>query len=238
MNSYIYARITVFTILLLLISIIALIIPSYLFIVKKTTISFDALFAPLMKQSITHYIEENFLHKPFQSLSLAILKNKFPEIDNARIWYNQNSIYCTIETQKPLLRINEDHILMENGTIFDKNHFDQTLIRRLYTLQVKNAKQEFLANHCKALKQIPSPIFERFKITWINHTCIELQDKTAANVFIYTDIYTCMNTTLINHYEKIKKGITSQHSFAKKLWRFDVRFKNQIVLAQKSVGDI
>lgn len=240
MNRIMYARIAAFALLLFIISVVWLVIPSYLFIVKKCTFSFDNYLAPRIKQEISTCIQEQFVNKPFRSLSLITIKNQFPHLENIVAGYTcQGIVHCIMRTQKPLLRINENFVLMENGHVYDTAYFDQKVLHTLHMMHTADQNlKEFSATHVDAIKKIHRYLFEHFNLTWIDHTCIELQDKKIPNFFVRTDIQTTLTEKLFQCYEKIKKQIMSQRLFAKKQWRFDVRFKNQIIVAQKGVGEL
>lgn len=64
-----------------------------------------------------------------------------------------------------------------------------------------------------------------------------MHDKKSTNFVLVAQYKTNFDKKLLYYYEQIKQQIMSQRSYIKKRWRIDIRFKNQIIVTQRDVGD-
>jgi hypothetical protein len=214
-------------------------IQSYLFIISACTFKFDSYFAELSQQNIMRFGHDTFINKPFQKIPLESIKEKFPFVDSIAGMYSfGGKLVCTIKSLRPLLRINNNKLMMTNGQIFDDAYFSQEMAYCVPTMSVKNKTNVLSSQLFKDyLQSFPHDLFDIFSIIWLNHTVIELHDKKDTSFTMIAQCQTDFNSRLVHHYELIKKHIMSQRSYAKKQWNIDVRFKNQIIVGQRTVED-
>ncbi len=232
-----YSQMGVAIICLLLGGLLWFVVPSYLFIIKKCTIVGDSRLAPGIAQSIVNFIEESSVNKSFQALSLVKVKRQFPIIEHLESTYAPSgSLHCSFKAVRPLMLINDQYLFMNDNSIQNSDTFAPFALCDLPIITMCQEGTVELSYECKnCLKKLSYHLFDQFFIRWIDHTCIYLKDKQLPNIIVRADAQSILDDTLLTKYERVKSDIARQRSYAKKSWLIDVRFKNQIVVAQKGV---
>lgn len=216
-----------------------ILIPSYFFVVNHCTFKFDGNFAETMKNTIMKFSQEKFLKRSFFSVAPEVLKQEFPLIKAVQCDYQYGGkVCCFLQAIEPLLIINNSFCLLRNGDLRDMHYFSDIGLQDLPSISIQsNEKLELLENFKECIQRMPLYFFDHFTITWRDHTFIQLQDKKFSQCTIIAHYQTAFDDLLLRNYEVIKQEIMSQHLNIKKQWIVDIRFKNQIVVAQKNVGE-
>lgn len=214
------------------------IIPSYLFITTRCSFSCDNILIESMQQDIKEGIQKKILNTPFHALNLQEIKQAFSFLKDIHIWYHYpGKVHCSIQTHTPLVLINNSFMMVENGNLYALNFFDEELKHTIPSLEIMPKDFTFLSEYCVShIKKIPASFFEQFKIVLVDHTCFELYDKKNPNIVLTINAQTVCNEKLLQRYGVIKRQLVAQRFFAKKNWRIDMRFKNQILVAQSDMG--
>ena len=215
-----------------------IVVPSYFFIVQNCSFTLDTCFSEALKNDIGQWAQEKFLKKSFHSLPMSALKLKFPVVDTVSIGYRlDGTVHCAVRALRPLVVINQQYLMMDDGQLTNKDFFSCVVVDSLPSITVKYNDNLQLSSVFQACIQgMPDAFFDRYIITWIDHTMIEFRDKNNPEFFMLAQYQTDFNDRLIDNYEQIKHQIMSQHSYVKKQWSIDVRFKNQSIVAQKNAG--
>jgi hypothetical protein len=239
MNMINIARITIGTFCLFTGFVLWLCIPSYFFIVRSCKFNFDNYCAENSQQAIMRYGQEKFVKKPFQKITLESIKTEFPFIShiNAHYYYGGN-VYCSLKAFQPFLTINDKFVMAGDGHLYDMSIFATDAVSCIPSIQMTNESDVHNSQFFKRyVNNFPLTLFKLFSIKWVDHTFIELHDKNSPQFFLVSQYETNFDKKLLHYYEQIKQQIMSQRSYAKKQWRIDVRFKNQIIVTQRDVGD-
>lgn len=227
------------------------------FCIDRCSVQFVGQFNSDQKKSIESFIAKNnsCLNS---SLSVAVkkIKKRFPSVKKVELFSNAQGITtASIESEKPLLKINEHFILVDNGMLLQQKLFDQNYIKDLKHLNFLNSdfisetfdfddmNNEYVGKmpgiFLKTALHIPSFLFQKYKITCKSSSKWLLQDKTQKNFFILWNESKIPNESILNVCNEIKKNLVSRKKFlGKKVrdWVADVRFEDQIILFAKAGG--
>lgn len=215
------------------------VVPAYLFVIKKCIIVCDSSLAPGVREPLINFVKNYSFNKPFHSFSCEVIKQKFPLISHIDSTYAEGSLYCSFKTVRPCLSINNQYLLMEDNSVQHVDQFTQDSIAALPTIMTCQEGVVSLPTDSKNfLRKVPYIFFERFSLRWIDHTSLYLRDKQAPNIFMRANSQSIFDERLLTKYDKVKSEIVRQRYHAKKQWVVDVRFKNQIIVAQKGVEDL
>ncbi|NBQ17359.1 hypothetical protein EBU24_03515, partial [bacterium] len=116
---------------------------------------------------------------------LQNIKELFPEIKHVSLADAagnriKNKRIIKLSAYKPVVKINETELLLENGKIVSLMHFDQRFINALYHVQVKKDKQvfaDFAKKYNNFQKSADLEIFEQYKVSWYSDQSILLDPK-------------------------------------------------------------
>ena len=177
---------------------------------------------------------------------LQNIKELFPEIKQVSLADTagnriKNKRIIKLIAHKPVVKINETELLLENGTIVLAGHFDQKFINSLYQVQVKKDKQVlsiFAQKYNNFQKSADLEIFEKYKISWYDEQSILLDPKDNQYSAYIGTAETIFNTDLLKACALVEEKLIAQEKDTKKnkKWFLDVRFKNQIVAFNKKEG--
>lgn len=232
-----YGQMGVASICMLLVGVIWFIVPSYFFIIKKCTILSDSLLVHAMQKAVIDCIEESCLNRPFQHISLMRIKQRFPMIAQINgIYKSEGSLYCSFKVVHPRMIINDRYLFMEDDSVHQIDDFSLHVLVGLPSITIEQEGALELSTECKnCLKKLPFSIFERFAVHWIDHTCIYLRDKQLPIIEARADVQSIFDDRLLNKYDTIKNETMNQRRSVKRHLIVDMRFKNQVIIAQKSV---
>ncbi len=213
---------------------------SYLFMVTDCIVTFDNYLSEPFKGAITQFCKETFLKRPFYACKAQLVQEEFSFLKTINLQYQLGGkTGCFITGQRPLLLVNENLVLLSSGLLHEATLFASYALQDLPGVFVKNTEQKKVPEHFQTWAyMMPSIFFEKYYITWVDHTHIELQDKDSKLCTMIAQHQTVFDTKLITLYEQTKKHHMSLRcSYSKKRLIIDVRFKNQIVVTQRDVGD-
>lgn len=216
------------------------VIPSYFFIIKQCSFQCDSLLAPMIRDSLQSFIKNYCLNKPFQLLELSAIQQQFPYVRQIDARYDSfGKFTCFCKVVRPHILINNKYLLMDDGSIHQRDYYTPHICKALPSITYTHDTPESLsAQSIACLSKIPSDLFERFSLFWVDQTSIYLQDKITPALIMRTDIYSILDDRLLNKYETIKTEIVGQRNYEKKQWVLDMRFKNQVVIAQKGMEGV
>lgn len=222
-----------------LLGILWLIVPYSLFKIKKCTVLPDLLLASHIKSELVEFVESSCINRAFYAISLKNIQQKFPIVARVDGSFEHDGLFhCLLKTARPLLRINDAYVLMDDESVHPIDNFSENSIAHLPALLIGHEHTTEFSSECKGcLKRLPMRLFKQFSLTWVDHTRIYLNDTLTPNIVAVVDSQSIFDDRLVDKYEKIKKEIMQQRFFAKKPWTVDLRFKNQGIVAQKKVEE-
>jgi hypothetical protein len=179
------------------------------------------------------------LQKIFDEHSLTTLKSHFDFLGavNAR-YISPGYVHISLRTLNPIIRINDQHVMLENGAIASTTIFQQTVIQELPTILVeekeKISSKKFAFHLKRWLENCSSELFALYTIRWIDHTRIQLCDKSVPNFCIITHAAKNPSHPCFSQCNSIKNQLFTQHTQKnqkeQKKWGVDIRFKNQFIV--------
>lgn len=216
-----------------------LFIVSSLLIITRCTFLFDSSLAKNIKQSIITISNNQFLKKSFLQAKPAIIQQYFPIITAVQLRYQDNgSMLCRVKAIDPQLIINDSFCLGINGQLYDKNIFSSKTLRTIPSITIQSTEKIESCPYFKDyITKMPLHFFEYFTITWIDHTRIILHDKLSPNHTLLAHYQTDFDDQLLHYYNMAKQAAPKKRAL-KKQWVVDVRFKNQIIVAQKNMESL
>jgi len=216
-----------------------------LFITQRYTISLDALCSEKIHADIEEYAHKNILKTIFNKHSLATLKSHFDFLGmvNAR-YISPGYLHLSLKTHNPIIRINDQHVMLENGAITQSTIFFQEVIQELPNILVDEKEpvtSKKFAFHLKQwFERCALDLFVHYTIRWIDQTHIQLHDKITPNFYIITHAEKNPSFPCLNHCNLIKNQLLTQATLKnqkdQKKWGIDIRFKNQFIVHSMHEG--
>lgn len=224
-------------ILSLCIGLLWFVVPSYFFVIKDCSIRHDSLLSPAVCEVMSSYIKNHCLERPFQSLLLSSIKQQFPYVAQIDAYYSYPGILsCICKALNPRLVINEKYLFMDDTSIHLCENYAGEVCKKLPTITFAQKEITNLSEECcRCLSKISLELFEQFSLYWVDETSLYLRDKANPALIVRSDIHSIFDERLIAKYKIMKNEITSQRNYAKKEWMLDMRFKNQVIIAQKGM---
>lgn len=218
---------------------------NYLFTAQQYTVNIDSIISDTFHNEIVQYTQQYILNKSFSTRSLRELQSQFTVINKIDARYTKpGHLHLTLHVFKPIICINIDDVMLENGGIASKKLFREEILKQLPTITVAHHEQaeqnETSFSFLKRwIEQTTLDLFERFKVRWINHTKVELEPKQHSNFCIITD-HTIMPThDCLSYCDYIQKQLCMQgigKKMKEKTWGVDIRFKNQFIVHSMHKG--
>jgi len=217
----------------------------YLFITQQYTLTLDSLCSEKTHTDIQKYAQEYVLKTMFDAHTISNLKSQFAFLGTVHAHYvSPGHVHIALKTLQPIIRINDTHVLLENGALAAITIFHEDIIKELPTMLVAQTEKidspHFAFRLKQWLDQCSTELFAHYTIRWIDHTNIQLHDKELPNFCIITHYtknpsYPCANQCLY-----IKNQLVAQHAFKtskeQKRWGVDIRFKNQFIVHRLHEG--
>lgn len=215
---------------------------------KKYFLVLDNILSENLESSISEYINKDLINKKPQELNQK-LQEKFPIIKTVIIERtNPDFLFVKIKIHDPLYQINGDKIFSKEGKFFNKNSYNDNLVKDLQILKVnENLENPQLLNELKnfvnlsdvkcGIQQKDSK-YQDFTVEWFNKNKILLTSKSDSNFFILIKHDTILDQNIIEICQKLYQEYLQNKSTAlankKKLRNivFDLRFFDQIILSE------
>jgi hypothetical protein len=223
--------------LVLVMGLVWLVVPSYLFVIKNCSIQCDPLLALPIRESLNSFIQNHCLNRPFQSLALASIQKQFPYINQIDARYSYPGVIsCLCKAVRPHLIINDKYLFMRDTSVRSRENYAPQICEKLPTITFAQKEIDTLSEECcTCLTKLPLSLFEQFSIYWIDETSLYLQDVLFPSLILRADVHSVLDVRLVAKYDKVKNEIIGQKNYAKQQWVLDVRFKNQVIVAKKGM---
>ncbi len=217
----------------------------FLFITQRYTLSIDAQCSETVRKDINAYADTTFKNIIFDTHAIAQLKSEFKYLKTIQARYvSPGYVEISCKAHAPLICINNDQVMLENGSIVKKTVFNDDVIKGLPSIVVAredNIHSPLFAFHVQRwLADISNELFAQYTIRWVNHTNIHLEDKQAPKFSLITHSHKIPSNTCFAQYAAIKNYVLSQNKQKnnkdQKRWSVDVRFKNQFIVQTMHEG--
>ncbi|TET05876.1 hypothetical protein E3J79_03740 [Candidatus Dependentiae bacterium] len=173
---------------------------------------------------------------PFATIAHQ-LKDTFPFIKVVTIAHLATgtvAIHLTI--YKPIIRINNNLVLLESGVLELQQLFKYDIIASLPTVSVHESvctDSRLTSDFYTCLSAISPHLFKEYEINWHNKHELWLTDKNQHSFKILCDIYSISNEQKLRLCKKLKEEIKGKKEVLlnkSKTWIADIRFDNQIIV--------
>lgn len=217
----------------------------YLFITQRYMLSIDAQCSERVRNDINAYANTAFKNIIFDTHAIAQLKSEFVYLKAIQARYiSPGYVEISCKAHAPLICINNDQVMLENGSVVTKTVFNDEVIKDLPSIAVTHEdamRTPLFAYHVQQwLSNTPNDLFAQYNIRWINHTNIQLEDKKTPKFSLITHSTKVPSDSCFAQYAVIKNYVLSQNKQKsikdKKKWSVDVRFKNQFIVQTMHEG--
>ncbi len=182
-------------------------------------------------QNIEQFVHEQLAKKPSLTHMAKALKEQFNYLDTIAIHHKMPGIaYASISSCKPLLRINNELVLTNNGLITDGTIFSESPRVNLKVIDhanINNQIEHFIA----AINNFHPTIWTDYYIEWHDHAAVYLYDSHESNFCILAHAEMLIDQKLLTFLSSVKKILNKKKSKNQRGWIADVRFKNQIIVS-------
>ncbi len=211
----------------------------YLFLTQRYTITLDSLCSEKTHTEINEYAHKNFLQTIFDTHSLITLKSHFDFLGAVHAHYiSPGYLHISLKTLNPLICINDQHVMLENGAIAPVTLFRQEVLKELPSIVVEEKEKinskKFAFHLQQWFENCSSDLFAHYTIRWIDRTHIQLYDKSAPHFCIITHATKNPSYPCFTQCNYIKNQLVTQRTLKnqkeQKRWGVDIRFKNQFIV--------
>jgi len=230
---------------------------SALFTPSKLDFQFSGSFCLGQKVKIKDFFSGQRKEKaqPLRDLCAAVQK-QFPSIESISLSHIPSGVLIVnIKSMRPLFAINQDFVLTDVGSLFNKLIFSSDSLKKLRQITCCSLdlyKQEMLFgnvqtdyadrlpdNFLQTAKNIPAQRFDLYDIVCESSIKWLLQDRQKKNFSILCTNANLSDERLITACNKVKGTLCERDNrFLRGIrsWVTDVRFENQIILSRKTGG--
>jgi len=202
---------------------------------QKIVVETDSLLAEQTSSMLSHFIQASTYSLASFQFSQSLLQ-QFPCIDSFEVEKNPSGIIaCTIATSAPVLNINSQWVLTENGHLARATDFIPSLICDLHSITMPVCAITDAFRACMA--DLPGYIYESYTIVWLNDQEVLLYDRAQPLFAIRFDSSMKLDKTILHSCNSIKNDMDQRGLFVQGRGKkpmpciADVRFKNQIVIS-------
>lgn len=203
--------------------------------IQHIVVETDSLLADQTSGMLTQFIQTTTYSLTTPEFSGRLLE-QFPCINSFAVEKNPSGVVsCALTAEVPLLNINAEWILTENGQLARTIDFSPAAVSDLHiiTMPLCNVTNAFRL----CIAALPADIYEAYKIVWLNDQEVLLLDRTEPSFAIRFDASMRFDKNIVRACNCIKNDINQRGLFVQsrgkkpKLCIADVRFKNQIVIS-------
>jgi hypothetical protein len=206
--------------------------------VRYVSLSCDALLSP----AIRHYVEHQIRLYSNGDYNLGALVEQLRShrtlIRTVQVRYLPSHIAVVeIEALKPIVAINDDHVLLENAAIIPAYYYDAAKVAAIPKITVTPPLPATVtAAMMEALERAVSRnIFERYTLHIHQEHAWYLEDTTDPSFTVCCDAATIPDQVKQMTYERLKREIR-QKKIARCAWIADLRFQDQIIFSKNKGG--
>ena len=226
------------------------------FRVERFLVQSDSAFSKAQKAAISDFFQND---QTFKTASLAVVAKRVHErffsIKKVSLVQDSSgSIMVKADSVRPLFRINDDLVLVDDGRLFKKALFDRTVLDSLNSIDVQSIDHRcdgsvdmeqdelvgaFLPQLLKTVREIPGTLFRKYHVSCCDKVCWSLEDKQQKKFLIFFNGMKMPDDTVIYSCNKIKGTLDARGVFTGRCahaWVADVRFEDQIILFRKIGG--
>ncbi len=226
------------TFILLLSIVVVKRLHTFTFAVERYSLLIDKHFSESMHASIVAFLHERDdvkIMKP--SDMFTCLRQQFPSIKSIAVDYNASKVLdITIKAAQPVLGLNDQNVLTENGCIVERHLFEKNYIASLNTVNVGDkalAEKQLSESFQEYVRCLPVHFFDQYKVSWLSEREVWLQDKNQKKFSLLCSAEVIPNKQMMDYADHIKESLMQRGAFAQqgtRKWIADMRFANQIVV--------
>ncbi len=136
---------------------------------------YDPLFSEQYQQKISSIVNEYQRITLPHAFLLKVLKDSLPLVKEISLvkysnnYIKHNRVKIKTIAYKPLVKVNEDRLLLENGICIKKSYFNPFLIDSLYQIEVKkndHVLHSFASKYNSFRKHLALDIFDHYSLNW------------------------------------------------------------------------
>lgn len=207
--------------------------------VQYISYSFDPILSVSIRSAIERQVSLLECEGMYQvSALLHELSRLFPEIEQIDIRsFPHNLAEISVHAPRPVVQINQSHVLTEKQTIIPSTYYAQYVLDSLPHICASKLVAESISNEVMvAIKaSIKEHIFDRFTVTIESEQLWTLQDNEDPLLTIRCNA-SCLPIGGMKHVHSQIKSLIKQKRITKTSWMADVRFSHQIVLSRYKGG--
>ncbi len=187
--------------------------------IDPRVLHFDSYFSAAEQDAICRDIAVRPMY-PAHTLSDSICQIH-PAIKQIRANIHPNQQEIVVSSWRPVARINEDSLLIENGTIVTAHAYHESCVQTLPSLEVPNVTDVCAPILLSCVQQADAATWSAGVVTWLKQSRVEMQLTEPAISMVCTSEQLKETSKLINCVRQVCKTHPSEH--------FDVRFEKQII---------
>lgn len=207
--------------------------------IRYVTFEFDPRLSPMARSAISHYVHECQSHGYYNARAIvADIPNYFSSVRAISVQYLPlQTAHITIDGFDPLIRINEDQVLVENNSIIRSANYGQYVLSGLYQLSVAGMAPEKVSPEiADSIKHaIHEKLFDHYTFHFANAQEWYLNDKEDPAFTVCCNARSVPLGNIQKRYAQLKKEVLKKTDLKQK-WMADVRFQNQIILSMSKGG--
>lgn len=162
---------------------------------------------------------------------ISLVQESFPALKKIAVHKTSRGYTVTVKQQKPLCLINQTQVLTQEGQYVDKQQFDPKLIATLLAYTITQQPQQTTHDQVQFARSFDTDIVRDYTVAWCDASRVELCDKQDPSLMLIVSADMSLSADLFKAYQEVKKELKALPAGKKgRVWRVDMRFKNQILV--------
>lgn len=207
--------------------------------IRYVTFDFDERLSPMARSAIMHYVHECQSHGLYNAYAIVDeVPLYFSSVKSIAVQYLPlQTAHITIDGYDPLIRINDEQVLIENNAIITAANYGQFVLSNLYQLSLAGATPEKISSEITdSIKHaIHEKLFDHYTFHFANAQEWYLKDKEDPAFTLCCNSRSVPLGNIQKRYAQLKKEVLKKTDVKQK-WMADVRFQNQIILSMSKGG--
>jgi hypothetical protein len=214
-----------------------------MFQVRDCCVSYDPVFSELACAAIDDYLKDVQSRGATSLTSMnEQIQKAFPHIDSiASLFLLPEKVHLSIKAAQPKLCINNQFVLSERKTYFDKAIFAPAALAALPVVDCRSLSPD--GQLPAGLRGVGRWIDERvacqYSIVWYSDQAACLRDKQETNFVVLCSADSMPSDQTLSHCQALKQRLVEARSLKNESpmqWIADVRFNNQIIVYSQKRG--
>ena len=212
--------------------------------VHSCTYAFDSCFSNATRDRLKEFIDTRNHTIGSSKQLFEDLKKQFPQVKSLIVERCAPGVmHYDIQSVRPLVTINKQCVVAENGAVFPMTLFAQRSVNFLYDVAVPNfGFKQLPTSFVTAMQEMLPEMFSSYAVSWIDDKEMWLRDKNDPSFFIICNTKKLPDAQMFSHCNRLRQEMTQKTDERKtekqSIVVADIRFDKQIIFSGDKKGGV